>query len=532
MTILRAAYIWIAVLIIGPVCCSAQQDLHKCWVHFTDKHGSKFDPNGYFHPKALARRVQLGLDPADSLNWPVSPDYLRETQALLDTHTATSRWLNLVVGYASQDDIEALRALPFVREVRLEAQPLEMLQALETLPVGYDRNVLEAQTAVLGRCHFEAEGLNGKGLRIAVLDAGFSGVDERPAFAHLWDQGRIVASYDFLRKRENVFVHSSHGAHVLSCIAGKVDTVPMGLATGAEFILCRTEKARFEYRGEEEHWLEAVEYADRLGADIINSSLGYTNTRYYQYEMDGLTAGVTQSARIAARLGMLVVNAAGNEGETWWQVIAAPADADSVLAVGAVDPETRMRSGFSSLGPSSDGRIKPDVAAFGWAYASGPRRNEVVPGTSFASPLIAGFAACVWQAHPDWNNMQVLEAVRKAGHLYPYYDYSYGYGLPQADRALGLTAEADTTFDITVHKGQLVLTVRPGSEPEANCEGGIFATLPFAVHCHFQTPGKRLSYYATYIVDPQERITLNLKPYRGMILRIYCNGYLYERKLE
>ena len=170
----------------------------------------------------------------------------------------------------------------------------------------------------------------------------------------------------------------------------------MGLATGANFLLAITEVSSEPF-SEEENWLAAVEWAYKNGADIISSSLGYTNNRYFTKDMDGKKSFVVKAASLAARKGMLVINAAGNDGDSEWKVISTPADADSILTIGGVSPETNLHINFSSYGPTADGRMKPNVSAFGEAVVANTKGNvEIAFGTSFATPLVAGFAACAW----------------------------------------------------------------------------------------------------------------------------------------
>lgn len=546
----------------------AQDDLQKCWVTFTDKSQADFTPESYFDPLALQRREALGIDPNDPINWPVNQAYAAQVNALFHTPTATLRWSNSVVGYASPTDIAQIASLAFVKDIQVMApQPMDFMQASKVVTDDYHNEVLAGQTHSMGRLAFEADGLDGTGIRIAVLDAGFKHVDQNGVFDPMRANNQIKGVYDFVQNNEDPFNGSSHGSFVLSCIGGQIDDEPMGLATGAEYLLIRTERGNLEFKGEEENWMEGVEYADKMGAHIINSSLGYTSHRYYQYEMDGNHAGVSSYAKIASRLGILVVNAAGNEGTGFWQLVGAPADVDSVLAVGGVDPESRLKTDFSSIGPTADKRMKPDVCAYGVALGVGPKGHELVPGTSFASPLVAGFAACLWQAHPDWNNMQVFQAIRESGHLYPYYDYFHGYGIPQAHTALGKdTLVPVQEFSVEITGGYLRITLNE-EEEEQDLEFKVLETEDDGVnteqiarlgemllelvketgadadssldqryispylYVHFEHPNGVLAYHA---VMPTQRdlITIDVHQYRGDTLRIYYKGYLYEQLVE
>jgi len=303
----------------------------------------------------------------------------------------------------------------------------------DTVFEGGDTWLQEKQLSIMQGDLFRQAGITGKGVRIAIFDGGFPNVDVLPCFKQVRDNNRIIKTWDFTRKKENVYGFSSHGTSVMCCIAG-VDTSgkPFGLATDAEFLLARTE-VNSEPFSEEENWIAALEWADQNGADIVNSSLGYTFNRYFPYQMDGKTSFVSRGAAKAASKGILVVNAAGNEGDKEnWKIIGAPADADSILSVGGVDPENGLHISFSSYGPTVDGRLKPNVCAAGKAYAYGRKSPGVIYGTSFASPITAGFAACAKQTRPGIKAMDLLQEIQLSGHLYPYFDYAHGYGIPQA----------------------------------------------------------------------------------------------------
>lgn len=233
----------------------------------------------------------------------------------------------------------------------------------------------------------------------------------------------------------------------MSCIAGKTKNYQIGLATGAEFLLARTESYT-EFFSEEENWLMAAEWADKNGVDIINSSLGYTGPRYLPENMDGKTAFVSKAAQLAVDKGILVVSSAGNEGTGKWKRIAAPGDATGVLTVGGIDPYTGIHSNFSSFGPSWDKRLKPEVCAYGTAIVSSRTGLVISEGTSFSSPLVAGFAACLKQRYPLLKNTELKELICRSGDLWPYFDYAHGYGVPQPYFLFKDTIENKPTLSI------------------------------------------------------------------------------------
>lgn len=271
---------------------------------------------------------------------------------------------------------------------------------------------------------------------IAVLDAGFYKANLMPALSHLYVSGRIAGIRDFVNPGSDVYLEHEHGTMVLSTMAGLIPGQLVGTAPAASYLMIRTEDASSEYRIEEFNWIAGAEYADSIGADIINSSLGYSDfddpSMNYRYsDMDGMTTRVTRGANMAADRGILVFSSAGNEGLTEWKHIVAPADGTEVIAVGAVDSERKYAT-FSSMGPGAGGLVKPDLAAMGRGTAVQSSFGSVVPrsGTSFASPVMAGMAACLWQANPDVPAAEIRRIMQIAGHQHNKPDHLLGYGIP------------------------------------------------------------------------------------------------------
>jgi len=425
----------------------------RYWVQFTDKHGTSFNPLNYFSSKTMEKRVDEVNLLADSTDFPLNETYIATISNIAQRMGKESRWLNAIAISASNNEIRQIKLLPFVKQV----VPIEggwTTTALNQKKRSSDNNdklwdILYRQTERMGGRYFRDSSINGKGVRIAIFDAGFPTVDTHPAFEHIRKDGRIIATWDFTKNRPFVFRGNSHGTSVLSCIAGIHEGTDMGLATGANFLLAITE-VNSEPFSEEENWLSAVEWAYKNGADIISSSLGYTNNRYFTKDMDGKKSFVVRAASIAARKGMLVINAAGNDGDNEWQVISTPADADSILTIGGVSPETNLHINFSSYGPTADGRMKPNVSAFGEAVVANTKGNvEIAFGTSFATPLVAGFAACAWQAAKEKTAMEMLKEIEKSADLYPYFDYAHGYGVPQAGYFLYANKDSvNSTFSL------------------------------------------------------------------------------------
>jgi hypothetical protein len=447
----------------------------KYRIFLKDKPDSNFNSYQYFDAKAIERRLRQNIPLSHYTDWPVSENYINQISAIADSIGKVSRWFNLLIVYATTAQIEEINKLPFVNkieatneyEVNVASLYEEENDTSGKFKISLNNNekdLLTRQTLRMGAIHFQMKGIDGSGIRIAVFDVGFPAVDAHPVFEHLRKNGKIIKTYDFVKEQENVYHSAPHGTEVLSCIAGMLEDKIMGLATGAEFVLARTERMSMEVFSEEENWLLAAEWADKNGADIINSSLGYTNNRYFKDQMNGHSAFVTKAANIAASKGILVVNAAGNEGDSKWHIIAAPADADSVLSVGGVNPYSDYHVSFSSYGPTSDKRRKPNVCAMGIVMAATPKGLDQVEGTSFASPLTAGFAACAWQLNPALSNMELFNKIEQSANLYPYFDYAHGYGIPQANFFTNSSSElSDPTFEFIREDNVLKVKLKENS---------------------------------------------------------------------
>ncbi|NUM30774.1 MAG: S8 family serine peptidase [Bacteroidetes bacterium] len=297
------------------------------------------------------------------------------------------------------------------------------------------------QLGILGLEKFHQKGFTGKNITLALFDAGFYRVDSLLAFDSLRKRNGILATKDFVENNSNVYNDDSHGMYVLSIISGYVKDSLQGAAPGVNYLLARTEDVSSEKHLEEFNWIKALEWADSIGVDIIHSSLGYsvfdTLQGDYSYnDMDGESTIITRAAQMAFKRGIFITNSAGNEGAKKWKYITAPCDGKDVLCVGAVDSNL-VKSNFSSFGPSSDGRVKPDVMAMGTLVTIAGTNNEIKRGngTSFSGPLIAGFVACLKQKYPNISNTILLEAIRKSGSLYNYPSDSMGYGIPDILRA-------------------------------------------------------------------------------------------------
>ena len=503
------------------ICTLTNQAQEKYWVYLKGKEKGNFVAEEFFDAKALERRARLGINPDIEEEWPVNTEYIARIGKIVDSVSYASRWFNAVSVYADIEQVNKLLGLDFVSHV----EPQYLSPVLCKHDEGPAELDFSSQVLNMQGDKFAAAGINGRGIRIAVFDAGFPGVNTNPCFEHIRRENRIIQTWDFTRNQPDVYRANSHGTAVLSCIGGISNNSLLGLATGAEFLLARTE-VRAEILAEEENWLAAVEWADRNGADIINSSLGYTQKRYFPEQMDGKTSLASRAATLAARKGILVVNAAGNEGTSMrWRVIGAPADADSILSVGGINPQNGIRISFSSYGPTADGRLKPNVCAFGSVMAATKNSTGTTQGTSFASPLVAGFAACAMQCRPGITNMELLEEIQRSASLYPYFDYAHGYGVPQASYFLEpIKSKTEPAFAITKENRDLVVTIKPESLKRNKND---------YVYYHFAGENNRIiKYYVQRLGSKDSIVILPGEVENASILRIHYNGYTYEMPIS
>lgn len=426
--------------------------------YLRDKKGCGFSvdhPSRFLSAKSIERRRRQRLR-VDSTDLPVSRHYVERFQGDDTEVLGTSRWHNTVV-VRSRDSV-LLRQLgrqPFVRESRLVWQSPDSVEAgdddMERLvrdefqkwdsvkndPYGMSRPQIEM---VMGERLHEI-GLRGEGMTVAVLDGGFQNVDRIPCLQGV----RIAGTKDFVggqrertasSKGRAFFEGIDHGTKVLSVLAAHAPEVMLGSAPDATYWLLRCEDPATEQPIEEDYWTMAAEYADSVGVDIISSSLGYTEYdkhlgSYRLKDLDGKTALISQSASMLARKGIVHCNSAGNSGMNTWKKIGVPADAADILAVGAVNSDGRIAA-FSSVGPSQDLRVKPDVVATGssTALVNGKGMLTHDMGTSFATPVVSGMVACLWQGLRQKTALEIIELVRRSARQYEEPDNVYGYGVP------------------------------------------------------------------------------------------------------
>lgn len=448
------------------VFAQAQVATNIYWVQFTDKNNSPYsidNPEAYLSQRALQRRANLGIS-IDEYDIPVNPQYL---QAVADCGAQLinpSKWLNGVSVYATDPAvIEAINALGFVEVVRNcpnhpEAQlRKEQWLADEMKPVAAQRGMkgyyggAEAQVTQLNVDVLHNMGFDGTGVVVAVLDGGFVGTEEQSCFDNMREEGRLLGVRDFVYGSTSVYTQSTHGTSCLSTMAAYDPNNMVGTAPKASYYLIHTEDGDSENIIEEYNWVSGAEYADSLGVDVCSTSLGYIDFDMPQWDhpfahFDGHTAPMSIGAEIAASRGMICMNAAGNEGDGTC-TLGIPSDAEHILTVGAVDASGN-RASFSSVGPTYDGRIKPDVMAMGqdtyvasgygswWPYYNGS-------GTSFATPVLAGAVVCLRQARPYATVQEICDAIRACGNRADNPDSYYGYGIPDFSQALELLSVSE-----------------------------------------------------------------------------------------
>ena len=404
-------------------------------------------------PTAQAMRAERGIE-IDSLDYAVSPVYLDSVNHLGAKVLHTSRWMNGATVEASNEVIREIEKCAFVDTVYLTRVdkdalgiPSVSLRKREAKDERLEMTSEEmGQLEQLNLLPLHQAGYKGKGIRIGVADGGFYHADSLESLP----REQWIGYADFTDDKNDIFGSTgNHGALCLTAIVGKSADY-QGAATEAEYFLFRTEEHSTESPKEIDNWVAAIEMADSLGLHIVSTSLGYTTFDYEEMnfaytDMDGKTSRGAQAAAIATRKGMLLVVAMGNDGNKAWHYLSTPADADSILSVGAVDVAGEI-AGFSSYGPSADGRVKPEVCAVGaGTVLIDPADNEVMNGngTSFACPLIAGMAASLWSAVPKASNMEIREQIIRSADRYTTPHEQYGYGVPNAWEAYNAFMSAD-----------------------------------------------------------------------------------------
>ena len=458
------------------------------FVSFTDK-PEKTAPQ--LSPRAMEQRQKWGIK-TDQMDYPVSPMYMDSLRHMGVKIYHKSRWFNGVTCEIKDETVAKVRALGFVTNVEMTRNNSTSINGVsrrkrleangERLMANGSTNWTDQQLALYNLHPLHEAGFEGQGILMTVCDGGFYNANTMNAFR----QSQELGHFDFTDDADDFYGSTgTHGSECLSLISGILSDEYggyYGAATQADYYLMRSEELLTESPKEMDNMVVALETADSLGVNIFSASLGYAMfdndawTLNKQTDLDGKHTRCSQAATIAARKGMLVCIAAGNEGDSEWRTISAPADADSILTVGAVGIDSTMAY-FSSYGPSSDRRIKPEVCAVGYqATVVHPVGDMIITGngTSFATPLLAGLAASLWSALPDENAMQIRERIIRSAHRYIHPDRAnhMGYGIPDAWKAytmpvpMGIEAvesgNGDTENARKVLRGDQILIIRHG----------------------------------------------------------------------
>lgn len=438
----------IILLTFQPFESFCQADLFYFRVYFKDKGSSPFTltPADILSERAIARREKEGIHYPDFRDFPVSKHYIDSIKSLGFSFICHSKWMNTAVfTYSDLEGRLTLQDLDFVIKTQLVKTPAAGRKSDDKFSNLYTDLSIGAYDIPLrmikGNLLHDA-GYQGNNILIAVLDAGFTNADKIESLHHLKNRNGIISTYDFVGKDDFVYESSDHGTAVLSILAGELPGSLSGSAPGSDYLLLKTEDVLTEFPCEEDFWAAGAEFADSAGADIITSSLGYStfddpSMNYTQADLNGNTAFISKVADVAASKGIAVFNSAGNERENEWVRIIFPADGDSVVSVAAVDGNRNIAD-FSSVGFSTTGRTKPDVAAMGVSVPLQiiPSSVSAGNGTSFACPIISGMAACLLQAVPQATKMQIPDALKKSADRYFHPDNLYGYGIPDMLAAL------------------------------------------------------------------------------------------------
>lgn len=400
-------------------------------------------PSEFLSQRSIDRRKRQGIL-VDLTDLPVAPAYEKQVAEAGIEIVGKSKWNNtLLIRIHKDKELRKLEGLEFITKRK------KVFQAPDSVSQRMRSNVrnglnewsqgdefygaADAQLKSLNGKKLHENGYRGKGMMIAVFDGGFMNADKIPALHKI----KLAGVKDFVvPESKSVFGEMEHGTMVLSTMAANAPDFYVGVAPEAQYLLIRCEDERTESLAEEDYWASAAEYADSCGVDVINSSLGYhgfddSSMNHHYYEQDGNTTLISRTASMCADKGIVCVNSAGNDGMGSWKKINFPADAKDILTVGSIN-EHGMNAAFSAVGPTADGRIKPDVMAFGSPTCVITGRGSIINdnGTSFSSPLVAGMVACLWQALPGKTAKQIIKLVKLAGDNQQHPDNVFGYGVP------------------------------------------------------------------------------------------------------
>ncbi len=434
-----AGFKWVLILL--TVSFSVKGQTNRYVVFFKDKFNTPYSldqPQAFLSARSIARRSHNGVSLADA-DLPVSPTYASQIKATGAKVFFTSKWMNALLIEANETTLASIAQLPFVTKTEMVAPGKRLVggrvKQVRQKNGGSADQASHTQLAMLGLDTMHSHGFHGEGIMISVLDGGFPGVNSAIPFQPIFAEGRMIMTRDFVTNSGNVYQFDKHGTEVFSVIAGLIPGAFTGGAYKSNYLLFVTEDVTSEYRIEEYNWLLAAEKADSAGTDIIQSSLGYnlfddSKMDYKISDLNGKTAIVTKAAMMARDRGIVVVVSAGNDGNSAWHYVAPPADADGILAVGAVDA-AGTKANFSAFGPTADGRTKPDVVALGQntAVIRPDGTLGTASGTSLAAPLVASLAAGLLQAYPELTMVELIQTIKSSANKGNAPNNQVGFGL-------------------------------------------------------------------------------------------------------
>lgn len=436
------------------------------YIQLKDKANSPYNtskPSDYLSERAIARRAYYNI-PIDETDLPVNSAYIKELNTLGATVYNTTKWLNgVTVAVQDSSIMQKVRKLKFVKFVQYtglinENITRKVKQKSPAQNLNFNYGQADYQLDFINGKALHTNGYNGEGMHIAVIDAGFDGVNTNDAFKIMQDEKRLLGTKDFINPNSDIYSTHTHGAYVLATMAAELNNTFVGTAPKASYWLLRSEVAIGEYLFEPDFWISAIEFADSVGVDVATTSLGYTqfddSSMNYTYEtLNGNTARASIAANMAYKKGILLFNSAGNDGNKSWKYISVPADAEAVITVGALNNDSTLSS-FSSLGLPNSKVIKPELVVQGSRIKT-LKTNAFVTtnsGTSFATPILAGAATCFLQAakslYPNHTLDQIKKIIFQSANQYDNPDYSMGYGIPNFEKALKSLNKA-TAINIT-----------------------------------------------------------------------------------
>jgi len=420
-------------------------------LYLKDKGNTPFslsEPDDFLSRKSIERRKRQCLQ-TDSFDLPLDPIYLEAIAQTGATIQTFSKWMKTVVVHLNDlDMLLLLEKLSFVDSLSCiwKGTLPEKKNSKDDVSFYSDfrQNTINSygtgftQIALNNGYLLHEAGFRGKGISIAVLDGGFINADKIDYF----DKDHLKEIKNFNHETNDMMRDGTdHGTRVLSCMLSDHSGELIGTAPEADYYLFRTEVMNEEFPVEEDYWIAGLEYADSLGVDIVTSSLGYTKfddseMNHSWEQLDGKTIPISRAANLAASRGMLLFNSAGNDGDKSWEKICFPADAENIITVGSVSKDS-IRSSFSSWGYTADQRIKPDLMAMGSSVSVVESSGKIVQsnGTSFSTPIMAGLAACLWEALPDLDSFAMLRLLRETADRFQNPDSLTGYGIADVYKA-------------------------------------------------------------------------------------------------